>query len=129
MDEEKSEEGSKHPTKDADAHYDVHPNGQFVGFADILLTCPAGTTVVGEALLVSVTLITDVLLLDANFLCGVAIVSDSAVVTGNDVDVLIVGAIRDVSGVFNHARQTECDISPHALEVEADSPIRIETMT
>ena len=35
-------------TEDADADYDVHPSGESVGFADILVTCSTSTTVVGE---------------------------------------------------------------------------------
>lgn len=35
-------------TKDADAHYNVHPGGQVVGFRDVLVTFPFSATVIGE---------------------------------------------------------------------------------
>jgi len=117
MKEEQPEEGGQHPTEDAGPDYDVHPDGQFVGFADILVACPTSSTVVRETLLVGVTLGASLLPLDANFLDGVAVESDSAVVTGDDVNIFIMGTIRDVSSVFDHARQAECNIGPRALEI------------
>jgi len=35
-------------TKDADAHYNIHPNGQVVRISDILLACSINPTVVGS---------------------------------------------------------------------------------
>lgn len=35
-------------TEDADPDYDVHPDGQFIGFANIPVARPTGATVVGE---------------------------------------------------------------------------------
>lgn len=67
MQEEQPEEGTKHSwkenviknpkhgkeveiltTEDANSHYDVRPNGQLVGFTEVLATFPTGTAIVGE---------------------------------------------------------------------------------
>jgi hypothetical protein len=95
---------------------------------DILVTFPIGTAVVGKTLFVGITLCTHTSLLDANFLGGVTVESDSAVITGDDVNIFVVCTVGNVSGVLDHARKAECNVSPRALEVEANSSIDIETM-
>lgn len=134
-------------TEDADPNYDVHPNRQFIGFADIPVTCSAGTTVVGETPnrisghgrtsprfknLTPCRHHTGCLNPSVGYKlsgrhrsrvrfgsCHFKEVGPSQERTsrknglpGDDVNIFIVGAIRDVSGVFDHARQAECDISP-----------------